>query len=107
MPAIAHGQQMNDIATVDLGRMIEPDVHRPGVARARLRDAQIPVWAVMGHVGAVAKTTALTSLPDQLITRVAVEFDITPEAVRAALVYYQAHRGAIDALLEANAMAIR
>ena len=37
-----------------LERMIGPDEHRPGPARARLRAEQIPVWAIIGHLHAVA-----------------------------------------------------
>ena len=86
--------------------MIGPDIHRPGPAHARLLAEQIPVWAIIGHVGALASTTDPAAITDQVIARVAADYDIPREAVLAALLCYQEYREAIDALLEANAAAI-
>jgi uncharacterized protein (DUF433 family) len=106
MPAINRGQRATTVGAVDLKRMVGPDPHRPGPARARLLVEQIPVWAIVGHVGAVTRTTDPVAITDEVIARVAADFDIRREAVQAALLYYQEHRGAIDALLQANAAAI-
>jgi hypothetical protein len=90
----------------DLVRMIGPDEHRPGPTRARLLAEQIPVWAIVGHVSAVLRASDPPASIDAVIARVAVDYDIAPTAVLAALLYYQEHREAIDALLEANAAAV-
>jgi uncharacterized protein (DUF433 family) len=86
--------------------MVGPDRHRPGPARARLLAEQVPVWAIIGHAGAVAGTTNPIAFTDEVVAQVAADYDIGIEAVRAALLYYLEHRGAIDALLEANAAAL-
>ena len=91
---------------VALERTIGPDVHRPGPARARLLAEQIPVWAIVGYVAALAGTTDTAGLTDDVLARVAADYAITPEAVAAAMLYYRKHRGAIDALLEANEAAL-
>jgi uncharacterized protein (DUF433 family) len=106
MPAINRGQQTTNVGAVDLNRMVGMDPHRPGPARARLLVEQIPVWAIVGHVASVARTTDPVTVTGEVIARVAADFDIRSEAVEAALLYYQEHRGAIDALLQANAAAI-
>ncbi len=85
---------------------IVPDPHRPGAARARLLVEQIPVWAIVGYAGAVGGTTEPADVTPETIDRVAHDHDISVEAVVAALRYYEQHRGAIDALLEANAAAV-
>lgn len=89
----------------DLRRMVGPDRHRPGSARARLIAEQIPVWAIIGHVQAIAGTSDLSNLPDGITSQVAVDYDVPHEAVLAAMLYYEEHRCAIDTLLEANAEA--
>ena len=106
MRAINQGHPMTNMNPIALERMIGPDVHRPGPARARLLAEQIPVWAIIGHIGAVAGTTDVAAITDEVIAQVAADYDVSCEALEAALLYYQEHRGAIDALLEANAAAI-
>lgn len=86
--------------------MVGPDKHRPGPDRARLIAEQIPVWAIIGYIGALAGTTEPDAISDEVIAEVAVAYDISPEAVQAAVLYYREHRGAIDTLLEANAAAL-
>lgn len=90
----------------DLRRMVGPDVHRPGPARGRLIAEQIPVWAIIGHLKAIADTTDRTTASDEAIAQAAIDYDVRREAVLAALLYYDEHRCAIDALLEANAAAL-
>jgi uncharacterized protein (DUF433 family) len=106
MPAVNRSQQIINDDVVDAEQMIGPDVHRPGPARARLIAEQIPVWAVIGYLQAVAGASDLSAITDETIDQAAVEYDITIEAVLAALRYYREHRGAIDGLLEANAAAL-
>ncbi len=106
MAASNRGQRTTNVDTVDLRRMVGPDDHRPGPAHARLLAEQIPVWAIIGHVAAMASTTDPAAITDEVIARVAADYDIPHEAVLAALLYYQEYRGAIDALLKANAAAI-
>jgi hypothetical protein len=106
MAAKNRGQSIANVDAADLARMIGPDEHRHGPARARLIAEQIPVWAIVGHVVAVLRATDPSASIDAVIARVAVDYDIAPTAVLAALLYYQEHREAIDALLESNAAAV-
>lgn len=86
-----------------LRRMVGPDPHRPGPARGRLLAESVPVWAIIGYVGAIAGSTEPDAITDDVIAQVAADYDVSQEAVRAALLYYEEHRCAIDTLLEANA----
>lgn len=106
MTAINQAGCASDLNRDDLKRLIGPDSHRPGPAWARLRVEQIPVWAIIGHVGAVAGTTEPTAISDEVLAQVASDYDIPAESVLAALLYYHEHLAAIDALLNANATAI-
>lgn len=106
MPDANGVQDLTALSVAQLRKMVGPDVHRPGSARARLVAEQIPVWALIGYIGAVAGTTDPGSITVDVIDRVAIDYDIAREAVLAALIYYGEHHAAIDALLEANAAAI-
>ena len=86
-----------------LRRMVGPDPHRPGPARGRLLAESVPVWAIIGYVGAIAGSTEPDAITDSVIAKVAADYDVSEVAVLAALLYYEEHRCAIDALLEANA----
>jgi len=90
----------------DLDSMVGPDRHRPGPARAHLIAEQVPVWAIVGHIGAVGGTTDPDAITAATVAQVAHDYDISDAAVDAALHYYRTHRGAIDALLAANAAAL-
>jgi hypothetical protein len=89
-----------------LRRMVGPDPHRPGPARGRLLAESVPVWAIVGYVGAIAGSTEPDAITDDVIAEVAEAYDVSHEAAQAALLYYDEHRCAIDALLEANAAAL-
>ena len=95
------------VADLDhLRSMVGPDPHRPGRARGRLLAESVPVWAIIGYVGAIAGSTEPDAITDNVIAEVAEAYDVSVEAVQAALLYYDEHRCAIDALLEANAAAL-
>ncbi|MBA2277920.1 MAG: DUF433 domain-containing protein [Chloroflexia bacterium] len=74
-------------------RHIKEDLHRPGPSEARLVASGVSVWAIIGYLPTV----------DGEIDQVAEDYDIEPEAVRAAIAYYHQERAAIDARLAANA----
>ena len=100
---------LEDLAGVspeELEAMVGPDRHRPGRARWRLRAEEMPIWAVIGHIGAIAGTTEPDKISPSTIAEVARERDISVAAVAAALHYYRHNRCPIDALLEANAAAL-
>lgn len=105
MKATTRQQRATDVDLGNLRRMVGPDRHRPGVERGRLIAESVPVWAIIGHIGAVGDTTDPGAITDEVIAQVAFDYDIPLEAVEAAILYYQEHRGAIDALLAANAAA--
>lgn len=91
----------------ELEAMVGPDPHRPGPARWRLIAEQVPIRAVIGQLGAIAGTTDLAQISPHHLAEVALDYDLSEKAVLAALHYYQRRRGAIDALLEANAEVFR
>lgn len=98
------------LATADLTMleaMVGPDPHRPGPARWRLLAEQVPIRAVIGQLGAIAGTTDLAKITPSHVAEVALDYDLSEQAVLAALHYYRRRRGAIDALLEANAEVLR
>jgi uncharacterized protein (DUF433 family) len=72
--------------------LIEPDPYHPGPMDVVVRERHVPVWALVNYFVAVDGDTA----------RVASDYDISTDAVRAALAYYKAHREIIDARLAAN-----
>ena len=88
-------------ATVATGRSpeeliaehITPDERGP--AEARLAGQGVRVWAVIGALRANAGDVAAA----------AADYDLPPEALAAALAYYDRHRAAIDARLALNAAA--
>lgn len=76
-----------------IARWIEIDPYQPAPMYARIKEYGIHVWALIGHL------PSAKGKPEQ----VAKDYQIPVEAVEAALAYYEQHRGAIDAMLEANA----
>jgi hypothetical protein len=96
-------EQIAGVDAATLAAMVGPDRHRPGRARYRLIAEQVPIWAIVGHIGAIAGTTEPDEIDPDTIAAVARERDIPETAVAAALHYYVHNRGPIDALLEENA----
>lgn len=72
---------------------IEPNPWQPGVEEARLAKLGVAVWALVAHFHA----------GDDDAERVARDYDLPDEAVRAALAYYRRHKAAIEARMAANA----
>jgi uncharacterized protein (DUF433 family) len=71
---------------------IEPDPRRPRIDDARVKDYGIAVWAIIGRLEAAHGD----------IAQAAADYDLPPDAVRAALAYYARYRDAIDARRAAN-----
>lgn len=65
-----------------------PDSRGPGYAR--LKDSGISIWALIGY---------LTQATKGDIERVAQDYDVPLEAVKAAVAFYKLHTEAIDARL--------
>ena len=76
-----------------IGRYIEPNPHKPTLSEAWLKDSAIPVWALIGSLPGV----------DHEPDRLAEEFGVSIEEVRAALAFYDRHRCQIDARLAEDA----
>jgi uncharacterized protein (DUF433 family) len=74
-------------------RYIEPNPWKPQAEEAWLIESAIPVWSLIGDWKANGRNAA----------RVAQDFEISEEEVRAALAYYRRHKCAIDTRLAANA----
>ncbi len=71
-------------------KYIEPAAD-PG--EARLYSYGVSVWALVGYWRAVKGD----------VDQVARDYALPPDAVQAALAYYERHREAIDAVLASNA----
>ncbi len=72
-----------------IAQYIDADPHHHGVHHAILRDEGIPVWALIGHlIGA-----------DWDVRQVAEDYQISLEAVEAAIQYYRRHKDALDAVI--------
>jgi uncharacterized protein (DUF433 family) len=72
-------------------RYIEPDPHRPD--DARLREHGVSVWTLVGYWRDVA---------GEDVERVAEDYEVPVDAVRAALAFYENNRTLIDARLALN-----
>ena len=75
-----------------IARWIEPHPRKGSAAEARLKDAKIAVWAIVGQLRAEGRD----------VPRVAEDYGIPVETVEAALAYYHQHRAVIDDRLRAN-----
>ena len=76
-----------------IARHIETDPYHPGPGDVRLVESGVSVWAVIGHLPSVNGDAA----------QAAADYELSPEAMAAALAYYRKHRAAIDARLAENA----
>ncbi len=94
----------SSLSEPELRRKVGLDEFRPGSARARLIEESIPVWAIVGYIGAISGTTDPDDITDEVIAETGTAYAISREAVEAAVLYCREHRGAIDGLLEANEM---
>lgn len=74
---------------------IEFDPSRPGVTGARLAGSAVPVWAIIGYL----------KVAEWSVPKAAVAFDVSNDAVLAAIAFYTLHPQVIDAKLEANELA--
>ncbi len=72
-----------------IARHIEPHPSKAGRQEARLRDSGISVWALVAYLPAVEGD----------VSRVAADYELTAEAVEAALAYYRRHKALFDAHL--------
>jgi uncharacterized protein (DUF433 family) len=72
---------------------IEIQPHRPDPEEARVVGHGYPVWILVDALVAA----------DHDLARVARDYELPEEAVRAAVAFYDRHRAAIDARIRANA----
>lgn len=75
---------------------IERNPHRPRIDDARIKGHGVAVWAIIGRLEAAGGD----------IVQAAADYDLPPDAVRAAIAYYEQHRDAIDARRAANRTAV-
>lgn len=80
--------------------LVVPDPHRPGPDRFRLADQGIAVWAIIGHLKALA-----AEFTPETITQAAVDFRVPVTAITTAIAYYLEHQAAIDTRLAINSAA--
>jgi uncharacterized protein (DUF433 family) len=72
--------------------LIEPDPYHPGPMDVVVRERHIPVWALVNYIVAAEGD----------IDQTAAAYNISTDAVRAAITYYKDHKEIIEARLEAN-----
>ncbi len=63
-------------------------------AEARLKESNIPVWAIIQHLAALHGD----------VPAVAKDYEVTEAEVEAARAYYERHREVIDDRLAANVL---
>jgi uncharacterized protein (DUF433 family) len=68
-------------------RYVESDPDQPGSNGARLRDHGVSIWALIAYYRAARGD----------IDRVAADYELPVEAVKAALAYYRKHKASTDA----------
>jgi len=73
-------------------KYIEQDPGSLGVSGARTKSEGVPVWALIGYLEA----------SDGDIVRVAHDYDLPSDAVRAALIFYHRNPAVIAARIEEN-----
>jgi uncharacterized protein (DUF433 family) len=69
-----------------IARYIEENPYKPGRANARLIDYGIAVWALVGALEAANGN----------IAEVAADYELPPDAINAAIAFYQRHKAIID-----------
>lgn len=92
MLAQGRGNRRGESVADKLARLDEHIIRSADPAEARLRLSGTHVWAIVGYWRAVHGDAA----------RVARDYRVPLEAVRAALAYYEQHKPVIDARLAAN-----
>ncbi|MGI8689655.1 MAG: DUF433 domain-containing protein [Thermomicrobiales bacterium] len=75
-----------------IAKYVVPDPHHPGIAQCCLRESSISVWALVAYYEAVGHD----------MNRVANDYDVPAEQIRAALAFYAEHTDAIDAYLSSR-----
>ncbi len=75
-----------------IARYVAPDPHHPGIAHYQLHESAISVWALVAYYETVGHD----------LGRVADDYDLPIEQVRAALAFYIEHADAIDAYLSSR-----
>ena len=86
--------ETNDDVLIDAFVDLPP--HVPDAGDARLAAYGYPVWIVIDALAA----------SDHDIARVARDYEVPEDAVRAAVAFYHRHREAIDIRARANAAAV-
>lgn len=76
-----------------VSKYIEEDSYLTAASYARIAGYGVPVWALIGYLRVV----------DGDMARVAGDYDVPEDAMRAALLYYARHQVEIDGHLAANA----
>ena len=90
----------------ELLSMVKPDPHRPGKARSRLVDHEVPVWGLILFLMSEHSLDDPLRATEEQILDTADAYDLPVVAVRAALAYYKHNRRYVDALITLNADAI-
>ena len=90
----------------ELLSMVKQDPTRPGKARGRLIDHEVPVWGLILFLMSEHSLDDPLLATDEQIGDTADAYDLPEIAVRAVLAYFRHNRRYIDALITLNADAI-
>lgn len=104
MQTIGSISDARDVNPRYLRSLVAPDPHRSGDHRWRLRQDDLPVWAVILHLRTIEAD--LDGVSDAAIAESATAFLISPVSVLAAIAYYRDNQAGIDALLLLNEEAV-
>jgi uncharacterized protein (DUF433 family) len=74
-------------------KYIEPDPNHAGSYDARLTPYGVSVWTIVNR---------LETVNGGDVDEAAADYDVPCEAIEAALAYYERHRSAIDARIDAQ-----
>lgn len=72
---------------------IEPNPHRPGITNARLKEAGVSIWALVGYFAEGASE-------ELAISTARADYDLSEEEAELALAYYKLHQHLFDARAE-------
>ena len=90
------------ITPEQLEQLVMPDPHRPGWARWRLSEFNVPIWALIVDLQSTSNVYDATEASPAAIQKTAEGFSVSEFGVRVALAYYVQNRAYIDAFLLLN-----
>jgi hypothetical protein len=82
--------------------MVGADYLRPGASSYRVFPEDVPIWSVVGDLLAQGWNGGDADDQRAIAEAVAADWNISLDAIAAAILYYQEHRDVIDEVLAKN-----